>query len=238
MARALTMRSLLITILAAGLMLADGGCARRPEARRPVVVELFTAQGCSSCPPANAALAALADRPGVLALSFNVTYWDQLGWKDTFAQPRFTERQWDYARAFGRSNVFTPETVVNGRVDGVGARPGQMEAMARRAGPAVGPDVVLEPGHAVIGPGAAPAKPAQVWLVRYDPRTIQVPVGAGENAGRTLPHRNVVRELVLVGTWTGALETLPLPAPSAPGLSSAVLIQAGPGGPILSAAKG
>jgi hypothetical protein len=231
------MRRLLIPMIAA-LAFATGGCARPADASRPVVVELFTAQGCSSCPPANANLAAIADRPDVLALSFSVTYWDQLGWKDTFAQPRFTQRQWDYAHAFGRSNVFTPQTVVNGRVDGTGTQPGQIEAMIRRAGPAGGPDVTLTATEAVIGQGPAPARPAQVWLVRYDPRTVSVPIHAGENNGRTLPHRNVVHELILIGAWSGQAETLRLPPPTAPGLSSAVLIQAGPGGPILSAAKG
>ena len=84
------------------------------------VVELFQSQGCSSCPPANANVMALSDRPDLLTLSFGVTYWDQLGWKDTFASPRYTERQWDYAHAFHRRQVFTPEVVVNGHADVVG----------------------------------------------------------------------------------------------------------------------
>nr|MBA3812093.1 DUF1223 domain-containing protein [Caulobacteraceae bacterium] len=91
------------------------------DAAHPTVVELFQSQGCSSCPPANANVSAISDRPDVLALSFGVTYWDQLGWKDTFATPQYTARQWDYARGLGHGNVFTPQVVINGRRDGVGA---------------------------------------------------------------------------------------------------------------------
>lgn len=98
-------------------------------AGQPVVVELFTSQGCSSCPPANQAVADLADRPDVLALSFGVTYWDALGWKDTFASPQFTARQWDYARSLRHTQVWTPQVVVDGRVDTVGQRPGQIEPL-------------------------------------------------------------------------------------------------------------
>ena len=105
-----------------GLLAALAACSAS-AAPRPVVVELYESQGCSSCPPANDNLAKAADRPNVIALNFAVTYWDGQGWKDTFAQPRFTARQWDYAHTFRRNNVFTPEVVVNGRHDGVGAAP-------------------------------------------------------------------------------------------------------------------
>ncbi|MDE3176298.1 MAG: DUF1223 domain-containing protein, partial [Pseudomonadota bacterium] len=96
---------------------------------RPTVVELFQSQGCSSCPPANAALARYADRPDWLALTFAVTYWDRLGWKDTFGQAAFTERQYAYARSLGESGVYTPQVVVNGRAAGVGADAGEVEAL-------------------------------------------------------------------------------------------------------------
>src|SRR5580693_943584 len=101
-------------------LLMPTGAARAADLAHPVVVELFQSQGCSSCPPANANVMAIADRPDVLALSFGVTYWDSLGWKDTFASPKFTARQWDYAHGLGHSNVFTPQVVINGRRDGVG----------------------------------------------------------------------------------------------------------------------
>jgi hypothetical protein len=200
------------------------------------VVELFTSQGCSSCPPANDALAKISARPEILALSFGVTYWDQLGWKDTFAQPKFTDRQWDYARGFRRGEVATPQVVVNGRTDTVGGSVGEIDQALRRAPLAAGPGVTLGPSQAVVS-GAAPARPADVWLVRYDPRVEQVPVRRGENGGKTLPHKNVVKALVRLGPWAGGETAYALPAAPA-GLSTAILVQAGPGGPILAAAKG
>src|SRR5437879_1949909 len=104
--------------LGAALALATPALAQTPLQ----VVELYTSQGCSSCPPADAAVAQLSARPEILALSFGVTYWDDLGWKDTFAQKKFTERQWDYAKGLRHANVATPQVVVNGRLDVVGQR--------------------------------------------------------------------------------------------------------------------
>jgi hypothetical protein len=98
--------------------------AATPE--NPVVVELYQSQGCSSCPPANAALNAIADRPGVIALSFAVTYWDRLGWKDSFAHKAFTQRQYDYARSIGNIPVATPQTIINGKTVLTGFKPGQL----------------------------------------------------------------------------------------------------------------
>lgn len=213
--------------------------ARAADARHPVVVELFQSQGCSSCPPANANVQAIADRPDVLALSFSVTYWDQLGWKDTFARPAFTARQWDYAHGLGHPNVFTPQVVVNGRKDGVGVDPRALAALIRAGDRGTGgPSLEVDRGLARLGPGAAPARPADVWLARYDPRIIQVPIRRGENGGKTLPHKNIVRQLVRLGAWTGAAETLRLPPAADPALRTAVFIQAPKGGPILAAAKG
>jgi hypothetical protein len=219
--------------LAAAASLA--GCQ---AAARPTVVELYESQGCSSCPPANANLIAAAGRPDVIALTFAVTYWDHLGWKDTFARPEFTARQWDYARALRHDDVFTPQVVVEGRRDGVGADPADFARLLAGGAAPGGPAVTLSPAAATIAAAPAPPAPADVWLVRYDPRILQVPVGAGENGGRTLPHRNVVRELTRIGSWRGAAETLPLPAPSTPQLVSVILVQAPHGGPILSAARG
>src|SRR5437763_827460 len=119
--------------IALALCLAGGPLALAADAAHPAVVELFTSQGCSSCPPANDTLSALAGRPEVLALSFGVTYWDDLGWKDTFAQKAFTLRQWDYAHAMKRSQVATPQMVVNGRADGVGNRLRDVDALLRKA---------------------------------------------------------------------------------------------------------
>jgi len=209
------------------------------DAAHPVVIELFQSQGCSSCPPAAANVAALADRPDVLALSFQITYWDQLGWKDTFAQPRFTARQWDYAHALRHDEVFTPQVVVNGRADGVGVDPRELQGLLARADRGdAGPAVALEAGAVRIGAAAAPAKAADVWLVRYDPRVLMIPIRAGENGGKTLPHRNVVRQLTRLGGWTGAEARFALPPASDPGLKTAILVQTVGAGPILAAARG
>src|SRR5271168_1481482 len=142
------------------------------DASHPAVVELFQSQGCSSCPPANANVNALSQRADVLALSFAVTYWDRLGWKDTFAKPQFTERQWEYARAMRQQDVYTPQVVVNGRVKGIGADAREIEGLMSRADRgASGPAVTISGGSAEIGAAAGPASAADVWLVRYDPRT-------------------------------------------------------------------
>lgn len=223
----------------AALLAAAAAHARAADARHPVVVELYQSQGCSSCPPANANLIAVADRPEILALSFGVTYWDDLGWKDTFAKPQFTQRQWDYARGLKHTQVFTPQIVVNGRKDGVGADPGEFRALIRAGDRGeAGPALDIAGGAAVIGQGPAPSRPADVWLARYDPRVVQVPIRRGENGGKTLPHRNVVRELVRIGGWDGRPETLRLPSGGDPAWKTAVFIQLPKGGPILAAAKG
>ncbi len=196
------------------------------------VVELFTSQGCSSCPPANANAAALADRPDLLVLSFGVTYWDYLGWKDSFARPDFTERQRRYEPALGHDGPFTPQIVVDGVRDTVGNDPAAIEALIA-AQKGAGPAITLAGSTVRLGAGKASA-PADIWLVRYDPRTIAVAVRRGENGGRTLPHRNVVRDLQRIGGWTGAAAEIALPA--APGgLRTAVLVQGEGGGPILAA---
>jgi len=226
--------------MAAGLLAAivtpTGALAA--DAAHPLVLELFQSQGCSSCPPANANVIALADRSDILTLSFGVTYWDQLGWKDTFASPLYTARQWDYARGLGHDNVFTPQVVVNGRKDGVGADArelrGLIAAGERGAG---GPTLNIQGASVVVSAATAPKRPADVWLVRYDPRTELVPIKRGENGGKTLPHRNVVKQLARIGKWTGAAERLTLPPSADSSWRTAILIQTPDGGPILAAAR-
>ena len=200
-----------------------------------MLVELYQSQGCSSCPPANANLNAIADRPDVIALSFGVTYWDQLGWKDSFASPQYTARQWDYARFNHRENVATPQMWINGRQTIVGGNGGQLAEAVRHAR-SDGPAISVAGNNVAIGAGAAPRAPVAVWLARYDPRTVQVAIRAGENGGRTLPHRNIVRSLALIGRWTGKPAHFTLPT-AAVGLASAVFLQVGEGGPVLAAAK-
>jgi hypothetical protein len=203
-------------------------------ARAPVVVELFTSQGCSSCPPANANLAKISRRADVLALSFSVTYWDGLGWKDVFGKPEFTQRQYAYESALGESGPFTPQIVVNGRRFLVGADLDEVEAAIATQSRDPGPAIRLEKERAHIGVGPAPAAGADVWLVRYEPGVIDVPVRRGENADKTLPHAHVVRSLARIGAWTGAAADYALPGGGG-ALRTAVLLQTRGGGPILAA---
>lgn len=219
----------------AGLSLPSVAAAGDPNS--PTVVELFQSQGCSSCPPANAVLNSLAGRADVLALSFAVTYWDQLGWKDTFAHPAFTARQWEYARAGKRSNVATPQMIINGRGVLIGSNKAEVDAAIRRYDRrASGPAIAARDGKIAVA-GKHLARPANVWLIRYDPRVHQVPIRAGENGGRTLPHKNIVRSMRLVGKWSGGVATYAMPAAANASYRTAVLVQDGPGGAIIAARK-
>ena len=220
---------------AALVMLASTVAASAVEQKPLTVVELFQSQGCSDCPPANANVMALSGRPDLLTLSFGVTYWDYLGWKDTFASPLYTARQWDYVHAFHHAEVYTPQVVVNGRADIVGRdRPALEALIARQANPSP-PDVRIASGAVTVGAG----KPGtyQVWLVRFDPNVENVPIARGENGGLTLPHKNVVKQLVKLGEWNGRQASYVIPAPSRSGLREAVLVQSGPGGAIVAAAR-
>ena len=205
-------------------------------AASPTVVELYQSQGCSSCPPAIAAVNAIADRPDILALTFAVTYWDQLGWKDTFASPAFTARQYDYAHGLGHRGVYTPQVVINGRSDLVGAARGELNNAVEHAVPVTGPVLSREQDSISVS-GIAAKADADVWLVRYDPRILNVPIGAGENNGVTIAHRNVVRGLVRLGTWAGKAQSFQLPPAEDTAWRAAILVQAKNGGPILAALK-
>ena len=147
-----------VSAMAAFLLCAAPACAA--DAAHPAVVELFQSQGCSSCPPANAHVLALAGRPDILALSWQVTYWDYLGWRDSFGDRAFTARQYDYARGLGHDGVFTPQVVVNGRADVVGTQDGEVEALLQRADRGDGGPAVSVAGDRVsIGAGRA----ARTW---------------------------------------------------------------------------
>ena len=218
------------------LALSDIAWAQPPSPAPPLtVVELFQSQGCSSCPPAEANLNAIAGDPHVLALSYGVTYWDSLGWKDTFARQAYTDRQYDYAHHRGRADVWTPQVYVNGHQDLVGSDRTRLD-QAIAAARLHGPTLTWADGRLQVGAGT-PVAACDVWLVRYDPRTLDVAIRGGENRGRTLPHRNVVRELILLGRWDGHARGFNLPAASQPGLSTAALVQVAAGGDILGAAK-
>jgi hypothetical protein len=216
-------------------LLASSASLAATSPSKPVVVELFQSQGCSSCPPADAVLNTLATRADVIALNFAVTYWDQLGWRDTFAKPAYTDRQWDYARAAGRGNVATPQMIVGGRIAVLGIRPAEVDAaISRIRSIDTGPAMTVSGGMVIITAGKS-SGPATLWLARYDPRTIQVAIRAGENGGRTIPHRNIVRALTAIGSWNGSAKTFVLPR-AIPGLRTALLLQSGHGGPVIASA--
>lgn len=231
-------------VCASFLLLAS--CADAPAGDAPprpatagrglTVVELFQSQGCSSCPPAIANVNAIADRPDILALTFAVTYWDRLGWTDSFGKPAFTARQWAYAQSGGRGQVFTPQVIVNGRTSIVGARSAQLDGAIAAAPPlAAAPALRRDGATLTVGAGAT-ATPAAIWLIDYDPRALSVRIGAGENGGRTIVHRNVVTGLRKLGTWSGPALRLTLP-PTPADRRGAVLVQQGEAGPILAALR-
>ena len=225
-------------IIVSGLIL---GSLALPAAAAPLtVVELFQSQGCSDCPPANANVMALSERPDLLTLSFGVTYWDQLGWKDTFASPQYTARQWDYARGLHHSTVYTPQVVVNGKAVITGRDRGELESLIRREANPTAPQVAIAGGQVNIGqanPGKRTAGRYDVWLVRFDPKIENVPITRGENSGITLPHKNVVKQLVKLGGWNGDPASFVIPAATQTGLKEAVLVQSGSGGAIVAAAR-
>lgn len=206
----------------------------------PVVVELFTAQGCASCVEANAYVKSLADRPGVLALTYAVDYWDYLGWADTFAKPEFAERQKAYVAHFSLREPYTPQVVVGGRAQAAGQQTEKVDKLVDEASraPAPAPQVAFIGKTRVdVGSGRAPRAGAEVWMVRYDPREQDVTVKKGDNRGQTLVHRNVVRELKRLGAWRGKPTAYRLPAPAEEGLVTVLLVQADHGGRILAAAQ-
>lgn len=204
-------------------------------ARQPVVVELYTAQGCSSCAAADRLVSQLAQRKGVLALTLSVDYWDYLGWSDTFARPEFTARQRAYMQKMGMREVYTPQLVIDGRLQASGANPARVEALikqAQRAGHN-SPEMVVRRGRLAVGSGRVPAGGAEVWLVRYDPDEQAVVVKRGENRGQTVTQKNVVRQLVQLGSWRGRSKLYVLPPASAGDLKTAIVVQASRTGRIL-----
>ncbi|HLZ74334.1 DUF1223 domain-containing protein [Phenylobacterium sp.] len=222
-----------LTLLALPLSAVSGTAAAKP----PVVVELYTAQGCASCGEANGHVAKLAEKPGLLALTFSVGYWDYLGWADTFAKPEFAERQKAYAAKLALREPYTPQVVVDGAAQATGSKTAKVDklvadaAKARRATP---PDVHFVGERRVyVGSARAPKGGGDVWLVRYDPRQQDIAVKSGDNKGQTLPERNVVRDLTRLGAWRGQPVSFRLPAPSDDGLKTVILVQAGKGGRIL-----
>ncbi len=211
--------------------------------RSPTVVELFTSQGCSSCPPADKFLGELAQRSDVLALSFHVDYWDYIGWKDPFASAAYSRRQRDYSKIFGKSYVYTPQMVIHGIAEAPGYNIGDVNHKIERAGLAPDTKVTLSRGQdgglrVRIAAVPYPVR-AAVWLVFFDPRH-ETKVRRGENRGRTIANYNVVRDLRRIGQWEGRDLTLNVPGSelkSHKAGGAAVFIQAELKGPILGAQR-
>jgi hypothetical protein len=238
--RAAPLRASLAALAAVSVLLAAAGPSVA-LARQPVVAELYTSQGCSACTAANALTGELDGRPGVLALTFPVDYWDYLGWRDTFAEPAFSERQRAYAKALGLREVYTPQVIVDGLAQTGRSQAGQslpeaVEALVRKAArtrPAGLQIRVLRRAKVYVGAGRAPSGGGEVWLVRYQTAPAEVTVTEGENRGQTVQYRNVVRQLERLGAWTGKARLYDAPEPPEGGLKTAVLVQARGGGRIL-----
>jgi len=220
-----------LTLLALPAPFFAEGAAAKP----PVVLELYTAQGCASCGEANAHVAKLAEKPGVLALTFSVDYWDYLGWADTFAKPEFADRQKAYVAKLALREPYTPQVVVDGAAQASGAKPEKVDKLVAEAAKARRdpPEVRFSGARVYVGSAHAPKGGGEVWLVRYDPREQEVAVKSGDNKGQTIVQKNVVRELTRLGAWRGKPVAFRLPAASEEGLKGVVLIQAGRGGRII-----
>ena len=226
-------------------------CAPAAAADNPVVIELFTSQGCSSCPPADKLLAKLAREPNVIALSFPVDYWDYIGWKDTFGSAAHTARQKAYAAARGDNHVYTPQAVIDGLMHAVGSDSTEIAAARQLAYGEKGALQVplklgedgaklhIEAGAAV--PGSA--RSGALWLLNI--KTVStVAIGKGENSGHSITYTNIVRGMKKIGDWSGAAATYEIARPEMKSGDSdayVILLQAnaaGKPGVILAAAKG
>ncbi len=187
---------------------ANPACAQ-PRA----VIELFTSQSCSSCPPADRLLVELARDPSLVALSWHVDYWDNLGWKDTFAQPAFTARQKAYGAVRGNRDVYTPQAVVNGLSQVVGSDRSQIDAAIsnRRGSELTVPVTLDEAGSSLrISIGAAPADGPRAGTLYLLPvfRSREVAIDHGENASHTIVDTNVVRAMTPLATWSGEAKSV------------------------------
>ncbi len=219
------------------------------ESQHKPVIELFTSQGCSSCPPADKLLGVYAARGDVIALTLPVDYWDYLGWKDTLASPKHSERQRNYARTRRDGLVYTPQVVINGMAHAVGSNASAIDkkigetSMALSAA-RVAVSLRVENDTLLVQMGDAPpglkAKPrATVWLATVK-KSVPVTIRRGENRGRKITYYNVVRELTPIGIWQGKAMTIRLPKHGVMmGKSDGctVLVQNGRGGPIVGAAE-
>ena len=233
--------------LALALALIGHANAGQPQGSHPVVIELFTSQGCSDCPAADRIVAELASRKDVLALSLPITYWDMLGWKDTFATEANTYRQKSYAKTMSRSGIYTPQIVIDGKIDVIGnQRDRVMSAISNRSTQIatehpINLALAIASGRVEIAiPAAARTKDkplATIWVMRTLSHA-SVNVQQGENKNHQLAYANLVRELHRAGEWTG--EAMKIDVPITTGKSKhdgvAVLLQSHDYGEVIAAA--
>ena len=230
----------LFTALAAPAAAGQTGDAQAPRA----VIELFTSQGCSACPPADVKLIELAGDPDLIALTLHVDYWDYLGWEDTLAHAAFSERQRRYAEGRGDRGVFTPQMVVNGLYACIGSDPRAIEASlasANRHAPRLPVPLRLEQDgrDLTIALLAGHEGGGEIWLLRVEP-VVTVKIERGENRGREARYGNVVREMTRLAAWDGSRTTLTARLPDRTG-NFVVLVQHHDGpvpGRIIGAAQG
>jgi hypothetical protein len=215
--------------------------AAAPVTAEPVVVvELYTSQGCSSCPPADEFVAMLASNPSILPLALHVDYWDYIGWADKFAQAKFTDRQRAYAKAVGSRTIYTPQLIIGGQDRIEGFAPEETAEQLRRhlaAGQTVRLSVTRQGDQLVIRAEADPPldEPVRVQLVRYKPEET-VTIERGENAGKTITYRNIVTSWEGLGDWAGQ-EPLEMVAPFDGEEPGAVIVQTAGPAAILAAAR-
>jgi len=206
------------------------------DAKPRAVIELFTSQGCSSCPPADKLLGQLAADPSLVALSLPIDYWDYLGWKDTLADPRNSARQRAYSHARGDREVYTPQVVVNGSLHALGSDPDAIEsaiAQSRKGGATLSLPVSIAVANGqiriVLPDGGEARTVADVWICGLA-RAVTVAIGRGENRGKVITYHNVARRWVKLGTWSGKGEiwNMPLRELDGDGVDeAAVMIQSG-----------
>lgn len=247
-------RSILLAALGFGLATTSATAqnalekATADSTRVRAVLELFTSQGCSSCPAADALLGKYAAEKNIIALSLPVDYWDYLGWKDTLAKPKFSARQKYYAKERGDGRVYTPQVIVNGRTHVIGSSADAIDAAIASTAKdldanRVPVSVRIEGKHLIVETGAASSgstvREATIWLAMVH-REYDIKIERGENRGKTVKYVNVVRELNPIGVWMGKPDTLQISreAVAEPGNEMCVvLLQVGKAGPIIGAAS-
>jgi hypothetical protein len=209
--RGISLRSLVVATC--GVVFFGSGAVADPRA----VVELFTSQGCSSCPPADKLIGELAKDPSLVALSLPIDYWDYLGWKDTLADKRFTARQKAYSHMRGDREVYTPQAVINGKVHAVGSDQSSIEQAIEQTTHEVGVmslpvSLTVTKGQLNVSVASAPTAPphGEIWVWSVA-RAIPIEIGRGENHGREITYHNVVRNWLKVGDWAGKPATWSIP---------------------------